>query len=83
MNALSAIVPEFAQCLIYNLNSEFKRLNNKCGMFCKVFNHHRREISVTKDWRKSLGMFDDHPLMKQIDKAGQLIRQQDREQGAA
>jgi hypothetical protein len=39
--------------------------------------------SVTKDWRKSLGMFDDHPLMKQIDLAGQLVRQQDREQGAA
>ena len=39
--------------------------------------------SVMKDWRKSLGMFDDHPLMKQIDEAGQLIRQQDREQGAA
>ena len=39
--------------------------------------------SVTKDWRKSLGMFDDHPLMKQIDNAGQLVRQQDREQGAA
>ena len=39
--------------------------------------------SVTKDWRKSLGMFDDHPFMKQVDEAGQLIRQQDREQGAA
>jgi len=39
--------------------------------------------SVTKDWRKSFGMFDDHPLMKQIDEAGRLIRQQDREQGAA
>ena len=39
--------------------------------------------SVPKDWRKSLGMFDDHPLMKQIDEAGQIIRQQDREQGAA
>ena len=36
----------------------------------------------TKDWRKSLGMFDDHPVMQQIDKAGQLVRQQDREQGA-
>ncbi|MEZ6128343.1 MAG: hypothetical protein R3C59_06655 [Planctomycetaceae bacterium] len=33
--------------------------------------------SVTKDWRKSLGMLDDHPLMKQIDEAGQRIRQQD------
>ncbi len=39
--------------------------------------------AFTKDWRKSLGMFDDHPLMKQIDDAGRLIRQQDREQGAA
>ncbi len=39
--------------------------------------------SVTKDWRKSLGMFDDHPLMKQIDLDGQLVRQQDRDQGAA
>ncbi len=40
-------------------------------------------IPPTKDWRKSLGMFDDHPVMQQIDKAGQLVRQQDREQGAA
>lgn len=40
-------------------------------------------ISSTKDWRKSLGMFDDHPVMQRIDKAGQLVRQQDREQGAA
>lgn len=38
---------------------------------------------VTKDWRISLGMFDDHPSMKQIDEAGQLIRMQDREQGTA
>ncbi len=36
--------------------------------------------SVRKDWRKSLGMFDDHPLMKHIDEAGRHIRQQDREQ---
>jgi len=28
-------------------------------------------------------LFDDHPVMKQIDKAGQLVRQQDRDQGAA
>jgi hypothetical protein len=34
---------------------------------------------ATKDWRKSLGMCRDSPIMKQIDKAGQLIRQQDRE----
>ena len=39
-------------------------------------------ISETKDWRKSLGMFDDHPVMKQIDKAGQIVRQEDREKDA-
>jgi hypothetical protein len=32
------------------------------------------------DWRKSLGMFDDHPLMQQIDAEGQRIRLEDREQ---
>jgi hypothetical protein len=37
----------------------------------------------SRDWRKSLGMFDDHPLMKQIDEDGQRIRQENREQGAA
>lgn len=36
----------------------------------------------TKDWRRSLGMFDDHPLMKQIDEAGLLVRQQDRDHDA-
>lgn len=35
-----------------------------------------------KDWRGSLGMFDDHPVMRQIDAAGQLVRQRDREQNA-
>lgn len=34
-----------------------------------------------KDWRKSLGMFDDHPLMKQIDEEGQRIREVDRGSG--
>jgi hypothetical protein len=33
-----------------------------------------------KDWRKSLGMFDNQPSMKEIDEAGRLIRQQDRQQ---
>jgi ribonuclease HI len=36
--------------------------------------------SVPRDWRRSLGMFDDHPAMKQIDEAGQRIRQEDRDQ---
>ena len=41
------------------------------------------QSSAAKNWRKSLGMFDDHPVMKHIDEAGQQIRQQDREQGDA
>ena len=32
----------------------------------------------SKDWRKSLGMFDNRPSMKEIDQAGRLIRQQER-----
>ncbi|MBL8813634.1 MAG: hypothetical protein JNM43_25940 [Planctomycetaceae bacterium] len=39
--------------------------------------------SSSQNWRKSLGMFDDHPVMKQIDVAGERIRRQDREPGAA
>lgn len=35
-----------------------------------------------KDWRKSLGMFDDHPLMKQIDEEVQRIRELDRTQAS-
>lgn len=30
------------------------------------------------NWRKSLGMFDNHPLMKAIDNEGQRIREADR-----
>ena len=41
------------------------------------------QSSAVRNWHKSLGMFDDRPVMKQIDQAGTLIRQQDREQGAA
>lgn len=33
-----------------------------------------------KDWRKSLGMFDKHPSMKELDEEGVRIRQADREQ---
>lgn len=30
-----------------------------------------------RDWRKSLGMFNDRPVMQQIDEAGRRIRQED------
>lgn len=35
-----------------------------------------------RDWRHSLGMFDQSPMMRQIDEEGRRIRQQDREQVA-
>jgi glycine cleavage system aminomethyltransferase T len=35
-----------------------------------------------RDWRDSLGMFDQSPMMRQIDEEGRRIRQQDREQVA-
>ena len=37
---------------------------------------------TSRDWRQSLGMFDNSPMMRQIDEQGRRIRQQDREQGA-
>ena len=35
-----------------------------------------------RDWRHSLGMFDQSSMMRQIDEEGRQIRQQDREQVA-
>jgi len=33
-----------------------------------------------KDWRKSVGMFRDRAVIKEIDAEGERIRQEDREQ---
>ena len=35
---------------------------------------------VTKDWRTSVGMFDNDPLMQEIDEEGRKIREADREE---
>jgi len=35
-----------------------------------------------QNWQKSLGMFNDRPVMKEIDEEGRRIRQEDREQVA-
>jgi hypothetical protein len=37
-----------------------------------------QQTAGQKNWRNSLGMFDGHPLMKEIDEEGQRIRQADR-----
>ena len=35
--------------------------------------------SPQRDWRKSVGMFNDRPIMKEIDAEGIRIREEDRE----
>lgn len=40
------------------------------------------KLPTVKDWRRSLGMFDQDSLMKEIDKEGERIRQEDRDQVA-
>ncbi len=35
--------------------------------------------SAVRDWRKTLGMFDNDSLMKEIDEEGRKIREADRE----
>ena len=37
-----------------------------------------KSTAEKKDWRQSLGMFNDRPEMKRIDEEGSRIRQQDR-----
>ncbi len=41
----------------------------------------RQTASRTKDWKRTVGMFSGNELMKEIDAAGQMIREQDRQRG--
>ncbi len=38
--------------------------------------------SSSKDWRKSIGIFQGRTVMKEIDAEGERIRREDREQAA-
>ena len=41
----------------------------------------RSSLAVAKkDWRSTLGMFADDPVMKEIDEEGRRIREADRQQ---
>ena len=51
------------------------------GILKKLYGKETSTARVT-DWRKSLGMFDTQPSMKEVDEAGRLIRQLDRQQDA-
>ena len=37
----------------------------------------------TKDWRRTIGMFDGDPVMKQIEEAGRKIREAERRRARA
>jgi hypothetical protein len=37
-------------------------------------------VVAKKDWRSTLGMFADDPIMKEIDQEGRRIREADRQQ---
>ncbi len=37
-------------------------------------------VVAKKDWRSTLGMFADDPIMKEIDEEGRRIREADRQQ---
>jgi hypothetical protein len=38
----------------------------------------RRSAGRVKDWKRTVGMFSGNDIMKEIDAAGQKIREQDR-----
>ena len=39
----------------------------------------QQTVGRVKDWKRTVGMFSGNELMKQIDAAGQKIREQDRQ----
>ena len=66
-------------------NSVENRLNNLEEQVEQILGAiHSDDVKLpkVKDWRRSLGMFDEKPSMKEIDKEGERIRQMDREQVA-
>lgn len=44
---------------------------------------HTADPLNAKDWRKSVGMFRDRPVMKEIDEEGERIRREDRERASS
>jgi hypothetical protein len=40
----------------------------------------RETAGLVKDWKRTVGMFSGNELMKEIDAAGQKIREEDRQQ---
>jgi hypothetical protein len=41
------------------------------------------KMARKKDWRRTIGMFDDDPIMQEIVAEGRRLREEDRQQGRA
>ena len=63
-----------------NVENRLNSLEEQVRDILSVLQSGKRAQAGVKDWRKSLGMFDDDSLMKEIDSAGQSIRKHEREQ---
>ena len=60
-----------------NLENRVSSLENQVADILGKIGSNGRE----KSWRRSLGMFNDRPEMKEIDKQGKRIREKDRSEG--
>jgi len=65
-----------------SVENRLENLEQKVLGILEVIKESGSNGGTVKDWRQSLGMFNDHPVMKQIDEEGQRIRQQNRDQVA-
>ncbi len=63
-----------------NVENRLNSLEEQVQNILSALQNGQRTQAAVKDWRKSLGMFDDDSLMKEIDSAGQNIRKHEREQ---
>ena len=65
-----------------NVESRLDTLEEQVSRILGIINDANSQKPKVKDWRRSLGLFNGHAVMEQIDEQGQQIRQQDREQTA-
>jgi hypothetical protein len=63
-----------------NIETRLNTLEQQVERILVRLNVSNDEKHQLKDWRRSLGMFDSNPMMQEIDKEGQQIRQRDRDQ---
>ena len=65
-----------------NVENRLNNLEEQVEQILGAIHSDDVKLPKVKDWRRSLGMFDEKLSMKEIDKEGERIRQLDREQVA-